>query len=469
MAITSPAGATGYLDITAATADDRAALEAWLADATVSKAVHDQKSSIHALRRHHWELAGVSIDIALAGYLLDPSGRDFTLSTLSTRHLTGPRAQPADAGTLFADNGQPPTAAEAKRVAELADVLSAELVRSGMDQLHRDIELPTAATLAAIEQRGVAVDNHHLNALRDEFAATTETAAAAAADILGRPINLGSTQQLQKALFDDLALPRTRRIKSGFSTAADELARLLNSTGHPFVQHVLDYRSAITLVSTIESLRKHITADGRIHTTLQQMTVETGRLSSTAPNLQNIPIRTHNGARIREAFVPGAGYDLMLTADYKQIEMRIMAHASGDRHLIDAFASGDDMHRYVASLVFGVPTDEVTQNSAVGSKPSPTVLPTDSPSAAWQPTSESPWRPPASTIAPISPNSAASATISTAWSKGHAAPATPRHCSAAAAIYPASTARILRPLTPPNAPRSTRRYKAPPPTSSNWP
>ncbi|WP_063043765.1 DNA polymerase I [Nocardia pseudovaccinii] len=363
VAITTPAGAIGYFDLTDTTADDRAAFGTWLADPAAAKAVHDTKAMIHALRPHGWHLAGVDIDVALAGYLLHPGGRDFTLTTLATRHLTGDAflTHLGEVGTLFAGNGDPAAVADAALIAQLADTLSAELAHAGMARLHTGVELPTAATLAAIEHRGVAVDAEQLAALRDEFTATADAAAVSATEILGHPVNIGSTQQLQKALFEDLGLPRTRRIKSGYSTAAEELTRLLKNTGHPFLQQLLDYRSAAKLASMIDGLLKHVAADGRIHTTLQQTTVETGRLSSEAPNLQNIPIRTDDGARIREAFVPGTGYDLVLAADYSQIEMRIMAHASGDRHLIDAFTSGEDMHRYVASLVFGVPVSEVTQ------------------------------------------------------------------------------------------------------------
>ncbi|WP_225731046.1 MULTISPECIES: DNA polymerase I [unclassified Nocardia] len=369
-AITTATGATGHVDLSAATDPDRTALAEWLADPAVTKAVHDAKTTIRLLRREGWHLAGLDLDTALAGYLLAPGEGDYALPSLTARHLTGTAIAPAAAGTLFgADPGIDPEAAVAARqVARLADALTSELAQTGMTALHDRIELPVTAVLADIEHHGVAVDTGHFKNLREEFTAAAEHAAAAAAEILGRPINLSSTPQLQQALFTDLALPHTRRIKSGYSTAADELTRLHAATGHEFLTHLLDYRAATKLTSMIESLSKHIDPDGRIRTTLQQTKVETGRLSSTDPNLQNIPIRTDDGRRIREAFVPGPGFDLLLAADYRQLEMRIMAHASGDENLIAAFASGEDTHRSVAALAFGVPLTEVTAEQRTRAK-----------------------------------------------------------------------------------------------------
>ena len=365
VAISTPSGATGYLEPDSATEADRTAFGAWLADPDVHLAVHDSKALIHAVRGPGWAPAGIDLDIALAGYLLDPAEGDYSLTALAARYLRiGPHSAGAleDPGTLFATpaaSAEPASARAARLIARLAEVLVAELARVGMSRLHTEIELPTAAVLAAIEDRGVAADTAQLTTLRTEFTGLADAATDAAAAVLGRPINLGSTPQLQKALFEDLALPRTRRIKSGYSTAADELTRLLQATAHPFVQHLLDFRTAAKLASIAESLLTHVGADGRLHSTLAQ-TVVTGRLSSASPNLQNIPIRTAAGARIREGVVPGDGYNLLLTADYSQIEMRIMAHASGDRHLIDAFTAGEDMHSYVASVAFGTSLAEVT-------------------------------------------------------------------------------------------------------------
>src|SRR5690606_14357130 len=178
--------------------------------------------------------------------------------------------------------------------------------------------------------------------------------------VIGREVNLGSPKQLQEVLFDQLGMPKTKKIKTGYTTDAASLADLFERTQHPFLAHLLAHRDASRLRQTVEGLIRSVGDDGRIHTTFQQTIAATGRLSSTDPNLQNIPIRTEAGRRIRRAFVVGDGYETLLTADYSQIEMRIMAHLSGDEGLIEAFRSGEDLHSYVGARVFGVPTDAVT-------------------------------------------------------------------------------------------------------------
>ena len=165
----------------------------------------------------------------------------------------------------------------------------------------------------------------------------------------------------QVVLFDELGMPKTKRTKTGYTTDAEALQGLYEKTEHPFLQHLLEHRDATRLKTTVDGLVKSIAADGRIHTTLNQTIAATGRLSSTDPNLQNIPIRTEEGRRIREVFVVGSGYAQLMTADYSQIEMRIMAHLSGDAGLIEAFNTGEDLHNYVASRAFGVPIGEVDQ------------------------------------------------------------------------------------------------------------
>ena len=178
--------------------------------------------------------------------------------------------------------------------------------------------------------------------------------------MIGHEVNLGSPKQLQEVLFDELGMPKTKRIKTGYTTDAGALTELFERTENAFLAHLLAHRDAIRLRQTVEGLLRSIAADGRIHTTFNQTIAATGRLSSTDPNLQNIPIRTEDGRRIRQAFVVGAGFETLLTADYSQIEMRLMAHLSGDQALIEAFRSGEDLHSYVASRVFGVPAGEVT-------------------------------------------------------------------------------------------------------------
>ena len=215
-----------------------------------------------------------------------------------------------------------------------------------------------------MEQTGIAVDVDHLEALESHFAAEVRTAAEDAYAVIGKEINLGSPKQLQVVLFDELDMPKTKRTKTGYTTDADALQALYVKTEHPFLLHLLRHRDVIRLRQTIEGLLKTVPADGRIHTTFNQTIAATGRLSSTDPNLQNIPVRTEEGRRIREGFVVGAGFESLMTADYSQIEMRIMAHLSEDALLIEAFRSGRDFHSITAARVFDVPADEVTSRDA---------------------------------------------------------------------------------------------------------
>src|SRR5674536_211496 len=197
-----------------------------------------------------------------------------------------------------------------------------------------------------MEQRGIAADTDYLTELETSFDAQVQTAALEAYDVIGRDVNLGSPKQLQEVLFDQLGMPTPKKIKTVYTTDAAALADLYERTEHPFLAHLLAHRDAIRLRQTVEGLLRSIAGDGRIHTTFNQTIAATGRLSSTDPNLQNIPIRTEDGRRIRQAFVVGAGFETLLTEDYSQIEMRLMAHLSGDQALIEAFRSGEDLHRY---------------------------------------------------------------------------------------------------------------------------
>jgi DNA polymerase-1 len=211
-----------------------------------------------------------------------------------------------------------------------------------------------------MEQFGIGVDIDHLTSLEAQFAGRVKQAADEAYAVIGKPINLGSPKQLQTVLFDELAMPKTKRTKTGYTTDAEALQVLFDKTGHPFLQHLLVHRDATRLRQTVEGLLKTVADDGRIHTTFNQMIAATGRLSSTEPNLQNIPIRTEEGRRIREAFIVDEGSDFLLTADYSQIEMRIMADVSEDSGLIAAFKSGEDFHSVTASRVFDVDPKSVT-------------------------------------------------------------------------------------------------------------
>src|SRR5690606_40909909 len=217
-----------------------------------------------------------------------------------------------------------------------------------------DIELPTLLTLADMEIAGVAVSHDVLSTFSGELLARTDVLATEAFELVGRECNLGSPKQLQEVLFEDLQLPKTRKTKTGYSTDAAVLADLQESHPHRFLDLLLQHREATKLRQIIESLDSAIGADARVHTTYVQTGSQTGRLSSTDPNLQNIPVRTEESRRIRRAFQVGEGFESLLTADYSQIEMRIMAHLSGDEGLIEAFNTGEDLHRFVGARVFGV-------------------------------------------------------------------------------------------------------------------
>jgi len=211
-----------------------------------------------------------------------------------------------------------------------------------------------------MESIGIAADAEYLHHLSSHFGGEVKSAEEAAFAAIGHEVNLGSPKQLQVVLFDELQLPKTKRIKTGYTTDADALAELYVKTEHPFLEHLLRHRDVTRLKSTVDGLIPMLDDHNRIHTTFNQMIAATGRLSSTDPNLQNIPIRTEEGRRIRTAFVVGPGYEALMTADYSQIEMRIMAHLSEDAGLQEAFASGEDLHTTVASRVFGVEPGDVT-------------------------------------------------------------------------------------------------------------
>ena len=247
----------------------------------------------------------------------------------------------------------------ARATAELADALDADLDRRGAAALLQDVELPLVGVLARMERTGIAADTDHLAAMSATLHGEVKAAEQAAFAVTGHEFNLGSPKQLQEVLFTELGLPKTKRIKTGYTTDSDALTSLLAQTGHPVLEHLLRYRDVAKLKSIVDSLIPMAGEDGRIHTTFNQMIAATGRLSSTDPNLQNIPIRTEEGRGIRRAFVVGAGYETLLTADYSQIELRIMAHLSGDEALIAAFESGHDFHAATASRVFGLPPEQI--------------------------------------------------------------------------------------------------------------
>jgi DNA polymerase-1 len=360
VALAAADGSGAWFDPAQLSADDDVAMAAWAADPSRPKVLHDAKGPLLALAARGWPVAGITSDTALSAYLALPGQRSFDLADLVLRFLHLELRTEADAGgQLSFDGGEDAAAAEAlavraRAVVDLADVLDSELEVKGQTLLLRDVELPLVAVLADMERTGIAIDRDHLAGLESHFAAEVKAAAQEAYAVIGREFNLGSPKQLQAILFDDLGLPKTKKIKTGYTTDADALQGLYAQTEHPLLAHLLRHRDASKLLTTVEGLQKSVADDGRIHTTFNQTVAATGRLSSMDPNLQNIPIRTQEGRRIRSAFVVGAGYESLLTADYSQVEMRIMAHLSGDEALIAAFESGEDLHTTVASNVFQV-------------------------------------------------------------------------------------------------------------------
>ncbi|HSP36766.1 MAG TPA: DNA polymerase I [Frankiaceae bacterium] len=381
LALAASDGTGAAIDPTQLTADDDKALAAWLADPDVPKATHDVKGPLLALHAHGWELAGVTTDTALAAYLALPGQRSFDLADLALRYLRRElRAESSpDAGEqLTLDGSGEQDEAEtqvvrARAILDLADALDADLERRGGTRLLREMELPLTWVLARMEGTGIAADTDHLQRLSDAYGAEVRTATQAAYDAVGHEFNLGSPKQLQVVLFDELGLPKTKKIKTGYTTDADALAWLATHSDHPVIPALLRNRDVSRLKTVVDSLLPMVDDAGRIHTSFQQMIAATGRLSSTDPNLQNIPIRSAEGRQIRQAFVVGiesasggpdnvrAGqpFECLLTADYSQIEMRIMAHLSKDAGLIEAFASGEDLHTWTASRVHNLPPESV--------------------------------------------------------------------------------------------------------------
>ena len=369
VALASSDHAAAWIDVERISAEDEQVLADWLADARYRKVLHDSKGPILALAARGWQLVGLERDTALSAYLARPDQRSYDLADLTLRYLkrelklTPP--DDADDGQLsfddVGDDGASDTAMlQAWTVLELAAALDEELEQGGGTRLLGEIELPLIGVLAQMERTGVAVDVEQLQALEAHFAGEVKLAADAAFEQIGKEINLGSPKQLQVVLFDELGMPKTKRTKTGYTTDADALQALYVKTEHPFLMHLLRHRDVSRLRQTVEGLLKTVASDGRIHTTFNQLIAATGRLSSTDPNLQNIPVRTEEGRRIREAFVVGPGYATLMTADYSQIEMRIMAHLSEDELLIEAFRSGRDFHAATAARVFDVDPADVT-------------------------------------------------------------------------------------------------------------
>jgi DNA polymerase-1 len=318
----------------------------WATDSAITKIAHDAKS----LARSNG-LVGVGFDTSLAAYLVNPGVRAQELKDLQERW--------GDGSAINASTPEQELLTSARALFTLRDSLTRELKERNLWELFNDMELPIAALLAKMEAVGIAVDRKELEKLADYFEGEVSRETKSAHEAVGHEFNVASPKQLQVVLFDELKLPKTKKIKTGFTTDAESLDWLHQKSGHPVLTSLLRIRETKKLGTTVEGLIAEIAKDGRIHTHFQQTVAATGRLSSTGPNLQNIPVRTEEGRTIRNCFVAGKGYVSLLTADYSQIEMRIMAHLSHDEKLLKAFESGEDLHATIAGEIFGVAAHDV--------------------------------------------------------------------------------------------------------------
>nr|WP_168627741.1 MULTISPECIES: DNA polymerase I [unclassified Cryobacterium] len=338
---------------------DYAALEDWLAS-DAPKILHDSKRTLKRLAASGITLGGIAFDTTLAAWLLRPGGRNDTLVGQVYYYLGETIAEP-DPNQLVPDTEAPSPATLAWFLLRLSDELRGRLDPGSLRVLE-EIEIPLVPVLAGMETTGIEVDAQALSEMNANLGARAAEIEAKAFESVGREVNLGSPKQLQTLLFDELGMPKTRATKTGYSTDAASLVDLRDQLDepHPFLDLLLQHRDVTKLRQMVESLEKSIAPDGRIHTTYEQAGSSTGRIASTDPNLQNVPIKTEDGREIRSTFQYGDGFETLLTADYSQIEMRIMAHLSEDAGLIEAFNEGEDLHRFVGARVFGVQPEDVT-------------------------------------------------------------------------------------------------------------
>ena len=318
----------------------------WARDKDIEKIAHDAKS----LARTNG-LAGVVFDTSLAAYLVNPGVRAQEFKDVQERW--------GDGSAINFSSPEQELLTSARALFTLQDSLTRELKERNLWELFINMELPVAALLAQMESVGIAVDRKELEKLASYFQGEVDRETKAAHEAVGHEFNVASPKQLQVVLFEELKLPKTKKIKTGFTTDAESLDWLHQKTGHPVLTSLLRIRETKKLGTTVEGLLAEIASDGRIHTHFQQTVAATGRLSSTGPNLQNIPVRTEEGRTIRNCFIAGKGYVGLLTADYSQIEMRIMAHLSHDEKLLKAFESGEDLHATIAGQIFGVQPHDV--------------------------------------------------------------------------------------------------------------
>jgi DNA polymerase-1 len=350
-------------DLSVLGAGDLQAVWNWLGDRRAQLIGHDLKGPLLAMMAQGHSLEGIAFDTALAAYLLAPGQRSPSVGDLAIRYLN--RSMSIEGGdgeqlVLAESDGVENVLGEhAAVIAQLYPILRDLLTEAGGDRLLHDVELPVTRILAHMEFTGIAVDSTRLQALSSQFAAEANDWQTKAFTIAGREFTMGSPKQLQHILFEERGLPKTKKIKTGFTTDAESLQSLFARTDDPILECILSWRDVTKLRQTVDGLMPLVDSSGRIHTTFQQIVTATGRLSSSDPNLQNIPVRTEAGRKIRGCFVVGDGYSTLLTADYSQIEMRIMAHLSQDVGLIAAFAEGEDLHSTVAARVFDVDPADV--------------------------------------------------------------------------------------------------------------
>jgi DNA polymerase-1 len=335
-------------------------LGAWLADAQNIKAIHHSKDVMKQLLDQDIVLLGVDYDTALLSYLLDPTQKDFSLDSLALRYL-GFAVTREDPNQLI-QSAEGAASLNAWLTLGLVERLHSEVAKQDQIRVYSEVEMPTNSALAQMEHYGIAIDVRKLDDLFERLSGEVNSVAKKAFKIIGHEINLASPKQLQTVLFDELGMTGTKALKTGFSTNAAALRELYEQNEHPFLALLLEHREITKIRQIVETLLKAVASDGRIHTNYVQTGTSTGRLSSENPNLQNIPIRSERGREIRDAFVVGKGFETLLSADYSQIEMRIMAHLSEDAGVIEAFRTGEDLHRFVGARLFGVAPADVTSD-----------------------------------------------------------------------------------------------------------
>ena len=332
-------------------------LLAWIKSSS-PKVLFDLKGTRRILLSHGLDINGVVDDVLLLAYLLNPVRRNYYVDDIALEQL-GLAIERSDPNQLIPEAAADPSL-DAWLAITLAPGMRAKVEQQGQLDVYEKIELPSSMTLSAMESEGISIDVKKLKALFEALSSEVAVIAKDAYAIIGKEINLASPKQLQTVLFDELGMTGTKSLKTGFSTNAAALTELFELNGHPFLEKLLAHRDSTKLKQMVETLLNAVEDDSKIHTTYVQTGTSTGRLSSENPNLQNIPIRNPRGAQIRDSFVASEGFETLLTADYSQIEMRIMAHLSEDPGLIEAFNKGEDLHRFVGSRIFAVEPKDVT-------------------------------------------------------------------------------------------------------------